>query len=73
MKIQTCRSDAAKGWYEDLALPKIQSLPVALPWLAPIHGSTTPLRTGGKLPVAPRKASLPSLCPVGTQGIPAVQ
>ena len=31
VKIRDCRLYAPKGWYEDLALPIIQSLPVAIP------------------------------------------
>ena len=31
VKIRDCRLYAAKGWYEDLALPIIQSPPVAIP------------------------------------------
>ena len=31
VKARSCRSYAAKGWHEDLTLPKIQSLPAAIP------------------------------------------
>ena len=31
VKIRSCRSYAAEGWYEDLTLPKTQSLPATIP------------------------------------------
>jgi hypothetical protein len=31
VKFRSCRSDAARGWHEDLAIPITQSLPVANP------------------------------------------
>jgi hypothetical protein len=41
VKVGSCRSYAPKGWYEDLTLPKIRSLPATIPWLVAILGHNT--------------------------------